>query len=256
MPKRFTSTEILKQHDETYLNGFSVDCVVFGFNEATLKVLLCRLLSNNQWMLPGNFVQKDEDVDEAARRVLVERTGLENIFMRQFFLFGTTGRIDLEKNKKTLENPDKDQWYMQRLVSMGYFSLVRFNDTVIQEDPEIEEAKWFNISELPELYADHSAIIQKAVETLRTQVGYISFGKELLPEKFTMPELRTVYETIIGRELDRRNFQRKVLSIGVITRLEEKRKNGAHKAPFLYMFDPVKYKEGVRNMLSIISYDS
>lgn len=252
MPERFTTKEVLMQYNEAFLNGFSVDCVILGFNEGVLKALVCRFLSNDKWMLPGGFVYVDEDVEEAACRVLKDRTGLDQLYLRQFHLFGATNRVDSNENKQMLANwnlkHDDNHWFLKRFVSMGYYALVEYDEVTIHQNAQIEEVKWFDVENLPPLYGDHAKIIKKAIDTLRAQVGYVPIGLELLPEKFTMPELRMVYESVIGKELDRRNFQRKILSVGVITKLAEKRRNGAHKSPFLYSFDKERYAETLKDV--------
>jgi len=239
-------SELFDTHLSGYIPHFSVDCVTLGFHAGMLKVLLCKINMFSKWMLPGGFVLHDECVDEAATRILESRTSLQNVYLRQFHLFGHKNRKPKEEADKILDllqvdNPEK-HWLRRRFLSVGYYALVESGKIELKSN-NIEQLDWFCLHELPELYLDHDHIIEKAIQSIRNDVGYIPIGYELLPPKFTMPELRTIYETILGRELDRRNFQRKMLSTGLIVPLNETRKEGAYKSPNLYSFNKEKYIE-------------
>lgn len=259
MTRLFKSGESLTHPtQEEYLDSISVDCVILSFHEGEIKVLLNKLLKSNSWMLPGGFVRVDESVDDAAYRVLSIRTGLDDVFLKQFHLFGECNRIDFSDNKKFIEelNMDADvaKWYLRRFVTMGYYALVEYGKINLNIYKGVEELEWFSLNKLPNLYSDHQNIIESAVTSIRIQLGYVPVGYQLLPEKFTMPELRMVYESIMGKELDRRNFQRKMLSVGLIKKLEEKRRTGAHKAPYLYSFNKDKYEEAERLGMYLASW--
>lgn len=261
MTRLFKSGESLTYPtQEEYLDSISVDCVIFSFHEGEIKVLLNKLLKSENWMLPGGFVRVDENVNDAACRVLNIRTGLDDVFLKQFHLFGECNRLDFSDNKKFIEdlNMDADvaKWYLRRFVTMGYYALVEYTKVNLNVYHDVEELEWFSLNKLPNLYSDHRHIIDGAISSIRIQLGYVPVGFQLLPEKFTMPELRMVYEAIIGKELDRRNFQRKMLSVGLITKLEEKRKAGAHKAPYLYSFNKDRYAEAERSGMYLMSWSS
>lgn len=241
---------IFLEGEKLFHPGFSVDCVIFGFHSGQLKVLLLKMKNAEQWALPGGFVLKNEHVDTAATRVLQARTGLENIFLRQFYLFGDTRRNDMQLNEHLLKLQgvvcNEDHWFLQRFLSLGYYALVDFSETIPRPDAISDACQWWDLHEVPALIHDHNQILKKALETLRTQLNYQPIGYNLLPEKFTMPELQKLYETILGKELDRRNFQRKILSYNILKKLNEVRKSGAaHKAPFLYSFDLEKYHKAL-----------
>lgn len=244
---------------DVYMPGFSVDCVILSFHEGCIKVLLNKFHPGSMWMLPGGFVRRDEDVDSTALNILNLRTGIDDVYLKQFHIFGDANRTDLKKNvewaKQLGLDEDKQQWFNQRFITTAYFALVKFDQYAIGSKTVEEDSKWFDLRDVPRLYGDHNRILNKAIETIRMQIGYIPIGYELLPEKFTMPELRLIYETIVGKELDRRNFQRKILSIGYIKRLNETRKNGAHKAPQLYSFDKEKYELAGEYGLQIMSWN-
>jgi len=236
-----------------YVSGISIDCVVFGFHENQLKVLLLRNKGIEQWTLPGGFMFKEEDADEAAHRMLQERTQLTNIFLRQFYFFGKAERNDTSFSRSLLEIGLLDEvayeWMKQRFSTVGYFALVEYSKVKAEPDQFADQCQWFSPHELPNLVLDHVEIIQMALRTLRMELKFLPIGINLLPKKFTMPEFQALYETILGQKLDRRNFQRKMLSYGILKKLDERRKGGAHKSPYLYVFDKKGYQEALEKGL-------
>jgi ADP-ribose pyrophosphatase YjhB (NUDIX family) len=237
---------------ENYLNSVSLDCVVFGFHENQLKVLLLEMKFTHEWALPGGFVHLDESTETAAARVLQERTGLDNIFLKQFRVFSDPSRSKMNPAVQDLvesgANPDLE-WFAQRFVTVGFYALVDFTKAVPSPDSFSVNALWQNLDKIGNLIIDHNLILQKALNTLRLQLNHQPIGYNLLPDKFTMPELQTLYETILGKKLDRRNFQRKILSFGILNKLQETKKGGAHKAPFLYEFNVENYTKALENGL-------
>ena len=256
MEKEKSPYDTLNEGQDIFVLCVSVDCIILGFNAGSLKILLSKFKVSDKWMLPGGFVAKDEDPDNSVMRVLEGRTGLKDVYVKQFYFFGRKNRINMDENLDILNrlnvDVEKGQWYLSRFISLAYYSLLKYEEVKITPS-ENEDIHWFDINELPQLYADHKEIIDTAISHIRRQVGFIPFGYELLPEKFTMPELRCIYETILGRQLDRRNFQRKMLSIGYIKPLNEIRKVGAHKSPKLYSFIKDKYDEASEKGLQIMS---
>jgi 8-oxo-dGTP diphosphatase len=250
MEKNEWINALLSNGEHNFLHSLSVDCVIFGFHENQLKVLLLKHRHLNMWALPGGFIYKDEPTDAAAYRVLKERTGLNEIFLQQFHVFGEPNRSQKEFHLKDLERdgitPTEDLWILQRFVTIGYYALVEFSKVSLPSDAVAEQCEWWDIHNMPSLILDHKQILNKALSALRTQLTYLPIGYELLPEKFTMPELQKLYETILNKKLDRRNFQRKIVGFGILTRLDEIKKGVAHKAPFLYSFNKNKYLEALR----------
>ena len=243
----------LQKGDKIYQPGISVDCTIFGFHENVLKVLLLKVKQANKWALPGGFIYKEETIDKAAYRVLQERTGVENIFLQQFNAFGDPNRSDatIHQNRYLeygIKIP-KDNWLLQRFVTIGFYALIDFTEVDINDANSDEGAEWIDINKLSNLMMDHEAIVLKALESLRTQLAYLPIGRNLLPKKFTMPELQKLYETILDQKLDRRNFQRKMIGFGILNKLTETRKGGAHKAPFLYTFNDKKYQKALKEGL-------
>ncbi len=244
---------LLEKGDKIYQTGISVDCVVFGFHENALKILLIKVNYINKWALPGGFIQKDENVDAAAYQILKERTGINNIFLQEFSVFGSPHRSDASVHQNRYQEYGvkipKDNWLMQRFITVGYFALIDFTEVELMQESYLEGCNWIDINKVGPLMMDHENIVSKALETLRNQIAYTPIGKNLLPKKFTMPELQKLYETILNKKLDRRNFQRKMIGFGILNRLSETRKGGAHKAPFLYTFNDKKYQKALKEGL-------
>jgi len=238
---------------EVYLPSLSLDCVIFGFHENQLKVLLLKMKNAKQWCLPGGFVFKDEDVNEAAQRVLKERTGLSKIFLQQFNVFGKPRRSDSNFHREILRKDGielrDDHWLFRRFVTIGYYALVEYSHVNPEPDNFSDYCTWRDVNDLPDLMMDHRQIVEQALGTLQTHLNYHPIGYNLLPAKFTMPQLQKLYETILNKRLDRRNFQRKILSYGILRRLQEVKKGGAHKAPFLYCFVLRKYHKALKEGL-------
>jgi len=239
-------------YGQHFLNHISLDCVVFGFHDNQLKVLLIRRKFTKEWALPGGFVREDESIEIAATRVLQERTGLDNIFLKQFKVFSEPERSKRNPIVQDLvdsgANPDL-VWFDQRFISVGFYALVDFSKVEPTPDSISDLCAWKNLDEVDSLILDHNQILNKALETLRLQLNYQPLGFNLLPDRFTMPELQRLYETILGKELDRRNFQRKMISYGILNKLEERKTGGAHKAPYLYEFNLENYQKALQSGL-------
>lgn len=259
MQNKYSNLEVLVQQTDSYLKNISVECVIFSFFDGSLKVLLSKLKVSDKWMLPGGFVREDEDVDDAAERLVRMRTSLENAYVRQFHLFGKCSRYNRENHRKFLDEwgieADDEHWCMKRFISVGYYALVKVENIELYADPIIEQLEWFDVESVPDLYLDHNDMISKALRSIKLQIGYVPLGYTLLSEKFTMPDLRLLYESFFGCDFDRRNFQRKILSSELIVKLNEKKKKGAHKSPFLYSFDRDKYEEALNRGKMLMSWN-
>jgi 8-oxo-dGTP diphosphatase len=207
----------------------TVDCVVFGFDEGELKVLLIeRGLEpfKGRWALPGGFVRVDETLDEAARRELEEEAGLKNVFLEQLYTFGA-----LERDPR------------ERVVSVAYYALVKLADFSTKASTDAADARWFPISDVPKLAFDHADILATALTRLKGKVRYQPIGFELLPPKFTLSQLQHLYEAVLETELDKRNFRKKVLSFGLLAPLKETRMSGPHRPAQLFRFDAHRYEK-------------
>jgi 8-oxo-dGTP diphosphatase len=227
-------------HGDGYLPGLAIDAVIFGFHDNQLKVLLLTYKNTGLFALPGGFVHDTEDVNEAARRVLFDRTGLTNIFLDQFYVFGDKSRHDTAPLKAIMAvrgvTPPDDHWLLKRFVSVGYYALVDFTKAIPTPDSISDSCDWFGLDNLPELMQDHNLIIKKALETLQANLDQKLIGFNLLTDDFTMGDLQSLYETILNKKLIRAAFQRKILGLGILERTAKKWTGGAHKAPYLYRF--------------------
>ena len=233
-----------KKAYEIYVPHISVDTVIFGFNGDQLKVLLLKMKFNHQYFLPGGYMKKDENLESAAIRILRERTQLDKIFLQEFAVFS-----ELNRSEETFKDFPDDLWHKKRFISVGYYALVNHKDVSPIGDELSESCDWIILDELESqnITMDHKQIIEKALNTLREQISYKPIGLNLLPEKFTLPELQKLYEAILGRTLNRGNFYRKIKNIGILKKLDEQRKGGAHKAPDLYTFDQENYFKILEN---------
>jgi 8-oxo-dGTP diphosphatase len=227
--------------------------VIFGFHDGELKVLLLKWKGTESWSLPGGRIYLEESVNDAVVRILNERTGLKEIFLQQFYTFGDANRYKNPSNDNLLKKLELtfgadfyDEKYMKRNVSLGYMALVELEQVIATPDWYTDECQWCEISAIPELLFDHNEMVEVALKSLRRQLSYQPIGYNLLPEKFTMPELQRLYETILSKQLDRRNFQKLMLSYDILEKLPEKRTGGAFKAPFLYRFDKEKYDRAMK----------
>ncbi|MBW1915808.1 MAG: NUDIX hydrolase [Deltaproteobacteria bacterium] len=218
-----------KDHDKFYV---AIDCIIFGFDEGQLKLLILKRdfePAKDDFSLIGGFVNIDESTDDAAARILNKLTGLSDIYMEQLQGFGEVERDPGE-----------------RTVSLAYFALVKIQDI----DPlhvENNGAQWCPIKDLPSLIFDHHLMVDKAMRRLRRRSGNQPLGFELLPRKFTLPQLQKLYESIFQTEFDNRNFRKKVLDMNILQKMDEKDKSSSKKGAFYYRFDKRKYDKLVKD---------
>jgi hypothetical protein len=211
------------EQDKHYL---AVDCIVFGFNEDGLKLLLIKRQLDpfkNHWSLMGGFVKENESVDDAAKRITTSLTGLEQIYLEQLYTFG-----------------DIDRDPGGRIISVTYYALIKINDS----DRDILEnngAHWISVNQVPPLIFDHKKMVETALNKLRKRCRTQPIGFELLPEKFTIPQLQLLYEAILMKPLDKRNFRKKILDMDLLDKLDEKDRSNSKKGAFYYRFNQEKY---------------
>ncbi len=211
------------------VDGITIDCVIFGFNKASLEVLLVQHAegeSIGKWGLLGGYLKKDESADDAAQRILYELTALDNIYLEQLKAFTNPNRVS-----------------ERRVVTIGYYTLVNREDYNIKASLTVIEAKWHKINDVPDLIFDHNEILGFSLMQLRNRVRQAPIGFNLLPEKFTLLQLMHLYEEILGIELDKSNFRRKILHMKLLVELDEKQQDVSHRAAKLYKFDPDIYKK-------------
>ncbi|PAU95870.1 DNA mismatch repair protein MutT [Aliifodinibius salipaludis] len=216
-----------KDHDRILV---ALDCIIFGFDRNGLKLLLIKRdfePEKGSWSLMGGFLNRDESLEDAADRILHKLTGLENVYLEQLYGFGEVDRDPVE-----------------RTVSIAYYALINIHE----HDKELMDkysARWFPIDDLPDLIFDHNEMVEAAKSRLRYRASHEPVGFELLPEKFTMPELQILYEGIYETELDKRNFRRRILSMNILTKTDEKQKKYSKKGAYFYRFNEDKYEEKV-----------
>lgn len=231
---------LIEQGTREYLPHISVDSAIFSFHDGLLKVLLLRMKDLTLYSLPGGYVGREEDLDGAAQRILNERTGLESVYLEQCGTFGDHRRTGGKQSQDIFSSigvtAPPDCWILQRFISVGYYALV--NHAAARPTPGHFDAEclWYPVDQLPEMIFDHHQITRKALETLRLLTDVKVPRSSLLPETFTMNELQQLYESILGKTLLRSNFQRKMLNMDILERLDKKFGGGAHKAPYLYRF--------------------
>ncbi len=210
--------------------GITVDCVVFGLDEQdSLKVILIqRKLPpfQDQWALPGGFVHLDETLEEAAWRELREETGIQDVFLEQLYTFSALNRDPRE-----------------RIITVAYYALVNLGEYHLKATTDAADAAWFAIDNLPKLAFDHLQIFQTALNRLRGKIRYEPIGFELLPKKFTLSQIQKLYETVLGKKLDKRNFRKKILKMNLLLELDEMQTDVPHRAARLYQFDEAKYQQ-------------
>ncbi|HHG85601.1 MAG TPA: NUDIX hydrolase, partial [Bacteroidetes bacterium] len=209
--------------------SLTVDCVVFSWDGIALEVLLIERGETpfvGAWALPGGFVQMDEDLETAALRELQEETGLTDMYLEQLYTFGKVGR-----------DP------RGRVVTVAYFALINKEKYApARGASDARLARWFLLEQMPELAFDHQQILAQARKRLQDKVRYAPIGFELLPPKFSLSQLQQLYETILGTELDKRNFRKKLMGMDVLVELDEYEQGVAHRAAKLFRFDPEKYR--------------
>ena len=212
------------------IKNASADCVIFGFEDSSLEILLYKRGINpckGAWALPGGFLKKWELFEEAARRILKATTGVEDIYLEEIAVFDQLNRFP--------------PW---RVFTIGYFALIKPGKyKIIAAGLDSTEVKWFKIDELPPLAWDHKHIVDTALNKLRSLVLHKPIGLELMPNKFTLPQLQTLYEVILDRKLDRRNFRKKLIQTNLLTKLDERDPNNKTNAAYLYKFDKRIYKK-------------
>lgn len=221
------NNDIIVKNDSSVMNAITIDCVIFGFDQGSLEVLLIQHgegISKGKWGLPGGWINKKEGIDDAAHRLLYELTALDHIYLEQLKAFG---------------NPDR--FPLRRVITIGYYALIKREDYSIQPGFTASDAKWYKINQIPDLIYDHSEILTYSLQHLRDRVRQAPIGFNLLPEKFTLLQLMHLYEEILGIEMDKSNFRRKILHMKLLVALDEKQQDVSHRAAKLYKFDSEIY---------------
>ena len=221
------TTKKTKENNEITADFITIDCVIFGFNQGNLEVLLVQHAvgeSVGKWGLLGGTLLRDETSDEAAQRILYELTSMDNVYLEQLKAFTNPNRV-----------------HERRVITIGYYTLINREDYNIKASLSVTEAKWHKINEIPDLIFDHNEIFDFSYQHLQNRVRQAPIGFNLLPEKFTLLQLMHLYEEILKIELDKSNFRRKILHMKLLVALDEKQQDVSHRAAKLYKFDSEIY---------------
>jgi 8-oxo-dGTP diphosphatase len=242
-----------------YRPNVTLDCAIFGYHDDKLQLLLVKNKILTLWCMPGGYVKKRETLDEASARITLERTGIGNLFLKQFKTFGDPDR----NNAYGVFDPEKlyeisgiriadDSWLMTQTVSVGFYAITDIVKATPKTDIFSSECRWFPIDELPHLGFDHDEMAREALFTMRMHLYHYPVGKNLLPEKFTLKEIKQFYEVMSGKSLHATNFPNKLIKMGLISRLEEKKSIGAHRSPNFYRFNDEVYEKALKEGLVIV----
>ncbi|SEK75540.1 ADP-ribose pyrophosphatase YjhB, NUDIX family [Maribacter orientalis] len=226
--------------NKNFIPNLSFDCVIFGFNGKLLKILILEYQNTGVYALPGGFIEIDQSIDDAAKQGVKERTGLDNVYLDQFYIFGNVDRADPGHMKRILtannDNTEENSWMLERFNTVGYYALINYEEVTPTPDEYSDSIGWYAIDELPKLMMDHNNIVEKALQVLRSNLSEKLIGMNLLPSKFTMKQLQMVFEAVLDQKLRRTTFQRKMLSLDILERHEKLFQGKAHKAPYQYSF--------------------
>ena len=230
-----------------YLPNLTIDCVIFGYHDQQLKILLSKNAFMSEWGLPGGYIKRGETLQQAAERTIVDRSGIENLFLQQFRAFGDPNRTrynDFDKVKwlKLTGLPiEKGNWLLDQTVSIGFYAITDFLNSVPGTDMLSVQCEWFYLNNIPKLAFDHNEIVLEALKTLRIQLYNYPIGFSMLPKNFTLAEIHTLYETILGKKFDVSNFAKKLQLLGILEKLDMRRSIGGHRSPYLYKFNKEIY---------------
>ena len=218
-------TTFYGEHSKVWV---SVDCIIFGFDEGKLRILIGKRKMDpgrGEWSLYGGFVRSDESIDDAANRVLYDLTGLRNLYMRQVGAFGCVDRDPGE-----------------RVISIAYYALINVKDYDVRLRKE-HSVEWVNIDDIPQLYSDHNEMVRKALTLMQQKIKTEPIGFRLLPSLFTLTQLQRLYEAIHGEELDKRNFRKRIKEMDFIEKTELIDKTGSKRGAALFRFNKRIYNE-------------
>lgn len=227
----------------------SADCVIFGFDFNQLRVLLIErsAVENvpSMMALPGDLIYEEENIDTAASRVLKELTGLEEIYLEQVGAFGDPDRLNKKNDQLWLKAVRQDP--EARVITIAYYSLVNLDNYAPQASSFAKSASWMLVDDIQELAFDHAEIVKAALKKLKDKIITQPIGFNLLPEKFTLSQLHRLYESILGRDLDKRNFRRKMLKLKLVESLDEKQEGVPHKPSQYFKFNEENYNKLIEN---------
>ena len=236
---------------DDFVPSVSLDCVVFGYKDKGLHVLLLKYKNTDTWALPGGFLPMDAEMEEVVTDILFERTGVRDIYLNQFHTFSSPTRGWKDRDRHNYEvikslwpveyQVKLDKWFDQRFISTAFMALIDASLAKPVPDELSDDCSWVSLNDLPAMALDHEEIIQEAQRQLRQRINNLPLGRSLLPNRFTMSDLQSLYEAVLGKKLDRGNFQRKIMKLGILHRHEKLMTGASNKAPYLYSIDSEIY---------------
>jgi 8-oxo-dGTP diphosphatase len=239
--------------------NLTLDCAIFGYHEGEMKLLLVKNKIITKWCLPGGYIKKTESLEEGASRITLERTGLDGLFLKQFKAFSKLGRNtswpwfdEGDFFKLTGVKSVNDTWLSGETVSIGFYAITDIVNATPMADLVSSECSWFPIDNLPDLAFDHNEIASDALFSMRIDLYHFPIGKNLLQPKFTLKEIKTLYEVLSGKTLNPTNFPNKLISLDIISKLDEKRNIGAHRSPTYYKFNEEVYEKALKEGLVLV----
>ncbi len=251
--------DLFNLNNKTYWPNLTVDCSIFGYNQEKLQLLLVKNKLVTSWCLPGGYVKKTETLDEAASRITAERTNIDSLFLKQFKTFADPGRnnafgsVDPQKYLEILGVEINETFdFQKQAVSVGFYSISNIIKATPQIDILSDECKWFPIDELPSLGFDHDEMVKEALFTMRMHLFHFPVGKKFLPKKFTLKEIKQLYEVLSGKTLNATNFPNKLIKLNLIHKLDEKKSIGAHRSPTYYKFNDKVYNKALEEGLVLV----
>lgn len=233
---------------QSFIKHLAIDCVIFGYQNRELKVLVSKLdFKGDFYALPSGFISLNEGVEEAAHRIVQERTGITDIYLEHYKIFGDVNRTNkiifqqlIEQNREKMQEDkllkEDIEWFSSRFISLGYYALIDIDKVKLTKSDLDESIQWYNIHHLPKMIIDQNEMVAMALESLKLNLDKNIIILNLLPETFTMKEVQDLYETIFEETYARNNFQKKILDLDVLERLEKKFTGAQNKAPYLYRF--------------------
>ena len=236
--------EILRKELKKSIPQLSLNCVIFRFDGETLQVPVFRIMDDDIWRIPGGYIYQNEGINEAAKRILLEQTQIDNLILSQFGTFGSVQRV-FEKQANSLATlgfpQDIIDHISQRFVTIGDYSVIGREHTELKPNAYFKALKWINVADTDNLDMDHSQLVSEALLTIRSELQSKPLISSFMPETFTIPELQKLYEAILGRPVDRGNFRQRILKTKILAKIGTSKEKTGSRPPILFKLNEKKY---------------
>ena len=240
--------DAIRKELQGFIPQISINCVIFRFYNKRLQVPVVQPINMEIWTVPGGFIHQNEDIDDAAKRILHEQTQMDNLLLSQFGTFGSADR-NFEQEIGNFEQSgfpkDLIDWLSRRFVTIGYYSIVGAEHTELRTSPFFQKVKWINVEDIEVLALDHAQLVSEALKELSAELLSRPLLMSFMPKTFTIPELQKLYEAILGREVDRGNFRQRMLKSKFLIKLGTTKEKTKSRPPILYKLDKRKYLESL-----------